>query len=539
MYKVLIADDELLIQIGLKSIINYDEMGLTLLNIAKNGQEALDRIKDEKPDIIILDIKMPKIDGIGVIERFLAENPYKPEPIFILLTNIDSFDHARSAIRLNVFDYIIKIELNPQILTATLKRAIQYLDNQNRTPNPNIGIRQTILVEKYYQKLLNGWFTNSVERDDEIQELHIDFDYPKYCVMYFILLDRSLKTPEESGRIKKTMYLTELISRICAKYYPSYVTSWNLYSYAAITGIAETKKENKTILEECAKDIIKSVDQFMNIKIAAGIGSFVELSNISISFYEALKAAGYCNTDNTLSFYEKNDCSRNYKVLAQVSSIGEKLTNSISNYQVSEIKAIFQEIETLIQDKDTGIKQAIVVCSGILHYLSVSSHKISRILPDFFSKKSNPYYDLLFLHNIPQLMIWLDDLNENLCAHVREDFAVNRGWLIVNIKQYIEKHYNETFSQTDVAREFDISPGYISTIFKKYNNVGFAECVAQAKIMHAKDLLSEGKMKIYEISDAVGYSDPYYFSKIFKKMTGQSPKDYAAQHRTVSSAGPV
>jgi two-component system response regulator YesN len=222
--------------------------------------------------------------------------------------------------------------------------------------------------------------------------------------------------------------------------------------------------------------------------------------------------------------------------LAIISREGKRIINAIVNYRINEIPAVFEEIKTILKGEKITIRDAIAVCSGILHYISVSNHKISHFLLDFLSKDSKPFYNLVFFNTIPQVLIWLDELREGLTCKVQKDFEINRNWIIVNVKQYIESHYNETLSQTDIAREFDVSAGYISTMFKKYNDIGFAECVAQAKIMHAKKLLAEGKLKIYEISDAVGYSDSYYFSRVFKKITGLSPKEYAAQQRSGHSA---
>ena len=99
-------------------------------------------------------------------------------------------------------------------------------------------------------------------------------------------------------------------------------------------------------------------------------------------------------------------------------------------------------------------------------------------------------------------------------------------------KKYIEEHYMEPITLTDVSACFNVSCGYISTIFKKNNGIGFTECVTQAKIRHAKQLLLKPNAKIYEVASQLGYSDPYYFSKVFKKYTGFSPKEYMTKGTT-------
>jgi two-component system response regulator YesN len=270
----------------------------------------------------------------------------------------------------------------------------------------------------------------------------------------------------------------------------------------------------------------------MNIKLTAGIGSITGPPLVSTSFHEAIIAHEQCGQNMNISQYHKG--MKNTMVddtMGFITSVGQRLTEAIANYLTSEINNTFDDIKNYIQAECLSTIQAVTICSGVLHYLSVSSHKVSRIFPDFFAKENNPYYNLIFLQNLSQVCLWLDELKTNLCKNVQEDFEINRSWLIVNIKQYIENHYKEPLSLSEVANEFEISPGYISTMFKKYNDTGFAECVAEARIMHAKHLLEEGNLKIYEISEAVGYNDPYYFSKVFKKVTGFSPKDYIAQYK--------
>jgi two-component system response regulator YesN len=553
----MIADDELLVQIGLKSIVDYEKLGLQLLNIAKDGQEALTILRQERPDIAIIDIRMPKLNGIEVIEQFLAENLCKPEPLFIILTNLDNFDHARSAIRLNVFDYLVKVELNPVILTNTLQKAVKYLDEQNRISQPSQDINiHRIQVEKYFLKFLNAWFADPAELAEEASELAIDFTYPKYCVLCLTQVGKSFSRlnpsnceesdggdgiladyPTGRDHLRKLGYLNDLIFRICVKYYPCYVTSWNIYNSIIILGMDRPEKEEKRAIEECIMDILRAAEQFMNMKLLAGVGRAAEPGEVSVSFHEALEACDFSDSGNRLTFYNRasSDVWIN-DTLTIISREGKKIVNAIVNYRINEISAVFGEIKTILKEGGISIKNAIAICSGILHYVSVSNHKISRLLLDLLSRDGKPFYNLVLLDSIPQVLLWLDELQENLTGKVQKDFEMNRNWIIVNVKQYIENHYNETLSQTDIAREFDVSAGYISTMFKKYNDIGFAECVAQAKIMHAKKLLAEGKLKIYEISDAVGYSDSYYFSKVFKKITGLSPKDYAARQRSSRSA---
>lgn len=94
------------------------------------------------------------------------------------------------------------------------------------------------------------------------------------------------------------------------------------------------------------------------------------------------------------------------------------------------------------------------------------------------------------------------------------------------MKQYIKDHLQERLSLNQVAEVFEISPNYLSSLFKKYNDIGFSEYISQMKISKAKLLMEDYNMKIYEVADQLGFDNAFYFSKVFKKIEGCSPSEY-------------
>ena len=97
---------------------------------------------------------------------------------------------------------------------------------------------------------------------------------------------------------------------------------------------------------------------------------------------------------------------------------------------------------------------------------------------------------------------------------------------MINAKKYIIQHIREKLTLNDVAEAFCISPNYLSVLFSKYNDIGFSDFINQNKIEAAKKMMRDGDYKIYEISDLLGFESAFYFSRVFKKVTGSSPRDY-------------
>ena len=127
MYKVLIIDDEKIIRIALKSMISWEEHGFTVCGTAAGCQSALEIINRDKPHLLILDIIMPDMDGITFVKQ-LRVSGYEGE--IILLSNHQNFDYAREALHNNVFDYILKTEISPELLTDVLERVKTLLDQR-------------------------------------------------------------------------------------------------------------------------------------------------------------------------------------------------------------------------------------------------------------------------------------------------------------------------------------------------------------------------------------------------------------------------
>lgn len=137
MYKLLIVDDEPLVQIGVKSMLNWGDYGIEVIGSASNGKQALDIIESNIPDIVITDIKMPIMDGLELTKNCI-ENLEKP-PAFTILTSYEEFELAKRAIRYNVVDYLIKLELDANVLQESIEKALVKI-KKNHEEKENLPI---------------------------------------------------------------------------------------------------------------------------------------------------------------------------------------------------------------------------------------------------------------------------------------------------------------------------------------------------------------------------------------------------------------
>ena len=187
---------------------------------------------------------------------------------------------------------------------------------------------------------------------------------------------------------------------------------------------------------------------------------------------------------------------------------------------------IFTTIIDLFRNQSTHYVQALDAAGNIL-YLSLSLlNNGEQIVSEIFADRNNGYRSLYELTNVEQILDWLTFFRDGLCASFAAHNKDYKHHIVINVKKYIGEHIEEKLTLNKVAEVFSISPNYLSVLFSKYNDVGFTDYISQNKIDAAIKMMAGGDYKIYEISDLLGFESAFYFSRVFKKVTGISPRDY-------------
>ena len=423
MYRLLIVDDEPLVQIGLKSMLAKELADkIEVVGTASNGQEAWDIISENPPDIVIADIRMPVMTGLELLAK--SHNKYGSVPAFIMLTAYEEFEMARQAIVYDAVDYLVKIELNPKTLTGAINKAIQRVDEARPASAPgDVSSTGSLedLRQKFMLKIFNHLINSEEDLINEARALNLSFDYNRYIVVFGeISSDSALSsgdgfTPEALDIYNSSISMAkEIISR----HAPCQIVSIDLQHFAVVFSFSEDTPVAGTmdLITEALENARTMITNYFKASLTFGIGSAVSTPmDIAVSFDEA---------------------------------------------------------KTAQQQADSA--QPIRLFSHI-----VGSNRRS-----------------------------------------------GKDKLISAIQQYIDENLGGKLQLNEVAEVFGLSPAYLSVLFKKNTETGFSEYVYTKKIDRAKEMLLSGDMKIYEVADALGFESAYYFSKVFKKVDGHSPREY-------------
>lgn len=154
-YRILLADDEPIILSGLQSMLRWEEYGCAVAGTARNGEQALEFIRQYRPDIVICDINMPLLTGLELLGRCAEEIP---ETVFVMLTNYENFDMARESMRNRAVDYLLKIDLDEQKLAQSVERAVGECEKRGRLARtePPEGAIPADAIRRYVAELLTG-----------------------------------------------------------------------------------------------------------------------------------------------------------------------------------------------------------------------------------------------------------------------------------------------------------------------------------------------------------------------------------------------
>lgn len=526
MFKLLIVDDEPLVQVGIKSMVNWSELGIEICGTAMNGQTALKIIEESSPDIVITDVKMPVMSGLELIKE--CRKRYGTEhPAFIILTSYEDFHMAKEAMSYQVFDYLVKLELTPD----TLKNCIQKITSN---VNKNSSFKQTnqtgvhLFYDKFFISLLHNLFESEEQFLLQSKDLNLNFEFSNYVCCYGEIINSVNETLSPDKQMSLFSSSLQMIKELSAKYMPVYALSLDTRHFALIfCSDRDSYNTYGTELYDILNGISSTLQNYYNVHLRCAIGCLVNTPQAICDSYQHSRQAYMALPSNeNIVFFEKILPTKSHHNAFNISLFKNDLTKAFEEFDASLLQDTVNAICELFRTYPKRYVQALDAACNILH-LAIS------LLPDgettvtmFFSNNPDSYRSIYQMSNIEQIINWLTFFAEQLAQFFLQKRQDYKNHIVTNVKRYINEHIHERLSLNEVAAVFGISPSYLSQLFSRYNEKGFSEYINSCKINTAKQLLENENLKVYEIADMLGFESAFYFSKVFKKMEGISPSEY-------------
>ena len=536
MYKLLIVDDEPLVQVGLKSMLNWDQFQIEICGIVGNGQEAFHFIMEQKPHIVIADIRMPVMSGLDLLKKCREE--IINFPVFIILTSYEDFEYAREALRYQVSDYLVKLELTQDTLIAALRKAISQVEEILKQNHISSNVEQPstfniqTLKDRFFIRLINNLFENEEECLSQAKELNISFSSRFYGVSQLKI--EPLNTAPMSSSQQITLYNStlQMFHKIMSKYVPCQIISLDTRYWAAIFSFPNSSVNDcLQLLYNAFTETNEMLHNYYNVCVLSATGQILEQPlHLSSSYRDAKQLSSKLSIHEPLLFFDKLQKHLTLRNVFDMTLFRKLLRKAFDEFDEEALHSVFCSIFEVFYSNHPPYTQVMDAASNILYLTLTLLNKGEEFAKEIFSDEPDGYCSLYRQTSTTQILAWMNKLDNGLCQIFKKQKKNYKNHIVVNVKKYIDSHINEHLTLQRVASTFSISPNYLSQLFKKYNDIGFNEYITQMKVEKAKYLLRQEHPKVYEIAEQLGFESAFYFSKVFKKTTGISPKDYQNQN---------
>ncbi|MCI3920748.1 response regulator [Paenibacillus sp. TRM 82003] len=506
MFKILIVDDERIEREGLRAMI---ERGVDDVAVeeAPNGSAALEVAGTYRPDLVFMDIKMPGMSGLEAVERMAAE---QPGVRFVMVTAFDTFEYARQAIKLGVKDYLLKPSKAREIV-ETVKSIRAQIEEERRTQER--GLLQEAALKTAMPLVETDVVTQLLF--DHVHEVHLE--------ELVELLD--IRSANEMFVMTATLppgseALYSAVKERIRQAKCGWVGAMNGRQIPIIV-FRESSRSFRAQAVSLAQDLLSVSGTSRGAGWFVGIGNTCDsLRHIRQSYQESLAASMDSTAAVKYRFYA--DAPADGGAPPEAGPIGRQrerqLLDAVRLGQWDAVETSVMDVIARYENEGTNL---VLTQQRMLELLWVAS----RMLNDMGVDAEAPTYSFQS-QDFRQLRGETARLLERLKEAYNDRYSRLEPDAIHRIKQYIEEHSHEDISLDTIGRVVALSPFYISKMFKEQLGVNYIDYLTECRIEKAKRLMADPEKSLKEITFEVGYHDPNYFSKVFKKMCGLAPTEF-------------
>jgi two-component system, response regulator YesN len=502
----------------IKLLIKNKYKNIEIIGIFSSGEEVVKMFGEFQIDILFINISISDINGIEVI-RTIRQLNNKTQ--IIVISDYDSVDFAKEVIRLNVDDYIME-PINNAVIDNLIKEILKKIKN-NEKKQMKIEKQKKIMQEclKYtdysfiYSLLHEGCLDPEVNRYLQILNLS-DWGYVMNIEFATEGKKNSAYTEEDMELIYKLIKKTisekyncavgaKILNRIVI-----YISADN-----SLKGNGANRQNTLGMGERIRNVLLEEIE----CNVVIGIGEIRDIKDIYTSYMEALSCLSYKGEKKVIF---ASDVESKYIEQTEYLSIENKMMESIK-FGKEETLTLFTDIVDIISPLTIEAKK-----NKILELLVLSSHEVR--LEDGHNDgyiDYIQYFKSILELEYSEVVRWAYMRIENIIKMIRMNRGTKKSSSVSEAIKYMENHYKEGISLDNISRYIGISPQHFSKIFKDETGINYVDWLADLRISMAKKLLNNGENTIKEICFLVGYNDPNYFSRIFKKITGISPLEYS------------
>jgi two-component system, response regulator YesN len=504
--KILIVEDEYNAREGLADLIEKNGPDNTICGKAADGQEGYEIAIKYKPDLVFVDIELPKMNGLEMIGKLLQTPQLKFQmPAFVILSGYAEFNYAQQAIKYGVQDYLLK-----PISYEKLKDVIRNLEKSNelkRICNMTSGLNQENII-------CSILLDNAAFSSEALQIIRSSLQPGnRYLINIYY------------GKNKDIENLIKVVTNFCqyydfSNYYFSLIRECKYLSL-----FINTDKLFDEIEKNINYNLIYSISQ-------AGFSDCTVSLTVIDNLSDMLGMINKIKVLNTWALTLGNEKVISQKLINSIQLENTELSRkfdidalcAIKNCESGNLKKVNNEFISFIKIKKYPPDQIIKICTSYIFSILVCYKELNPVAYD--NVQNVPLFDIVknccTLKEIEDCLDSVADLYSDSEAVKCAEYSGG----VRKILNYISISYNKVISLEQIADRMNVTPEYLSHLFTKEVGVSFSSYLKKYRIDIAKKMMVDSNRKIYAIGKKTGYSNPKYFSKVFKEVTGLSPREY-------------
>lgn len=521
MFKLLIADDEYLSRHAFSVILKKNFPEISIVGEAENGIEILEKARAVLPDIIVMDIRMPGINGLAAAEQILSE---MPSVVIIIISAYEEFDYLQKALELGVKAYILKPFHTNSIVTK-LKRIINCIKTEREAKvHPHVEFRLNVIEKTVQKELVRTYINNGVLTKSTafyMDFFHYDIQQGYFLLVIFHNLTDSIREDASHYtffREKISLSISESVEYLCFHMVGNFILN---YLPVFIPVQANDSFQTDSML--IGKEILRKLN-YHHLPASISIGTVkTGVESFYLSYQEALSGLNKLAPGEIKIMKPSSKSTPRFSYPHDMEDI---LIQELKKKNLSQAGNISRKMisEIITAPEDLSLKKEYIAqhFAAMKHTL----HSLGFDMNDF--NHQWPFSSLSYMENEEELLTFCTIYLDNLIAILSRQNQSSNFALTKKVETYLSEYLTDAshLSLENMASYLGLSPQYVSKIFKEEYSQTFTEYIAWRRVELAKSHLRQTDFTVSQIAKMVGYTDSNYFCRIFKKLTGMTPKEY-------------
>ncbi|MFC4776679.1 response regulator [Paenibacillus sp. GCM10023252] len=551
MYTLMIVDDERLVVDTLAKTIPWSSIQIDYVHRAYSAEQALHIMNTHSIDIVITDIRMPKVSGLELIEQIRALGKRTK---CIVYSGYSDFEYARQAMSSQVAEYLLKPARDEDILAA-VERMSRCLDEEwgqiiaVNQASTSIRDHMPLLRSSFLKDLIAGKKLSSAELQSKLTMLQLPWHPEDRFAFLVIRLEEAYAHYDAESLALFEFAIANIAEETMAEHFHLCHTS-DSYDYLVfLVKLSDHKAhqlqqtghrsavDEQTLLEQSAMKLQDNITTYLKRSISLVVSTWHRFPEEVPEVYQACLGTmrRYIGNQSgiymTLSHHQEAAEIQTLQSLYDLPSLAQLLDMGSREATLTKINKVMDELESKWSSSKEHLLEAYFhLSSAFVYAVHKNGKSMEQLLADDYDAALSPRF-----LSIRQLKEWAVRTATKLFYDLESNLVDHKSNVIPRVKQYIHDHLAEDVTLQALADHIYLHPVYLSTIFKSETGENIRDYIIGQKMEKAAWLLKNSNDKIYQICSQIGYQNPPYFIKLFKKYYGQTPQEY--RETSASSSG--